>query len=105
MEVQPITVSEYVTGDRRKPFSECLHSVMDALDYLNICLDDPDPGLFLLAFRDLARAYGGMAALSRKAGLNREALYQTLSKRGNPTLAKLESLLDAPGFRLKIERK
>jgi DNA-binding phage protein len=32
-------------------------------------------------------------------------LVQTLSKRGNPTLAKLESLLDALGFRLKIERK
>lgn len=94
-----------MTGDRRKPFSECLHSVRDALDYLNICLDDPDPGLFLLALRDLARANGGMAALSRKAGLNREALHQTLSKRGNPTLAKMESLLDAPGFRLKIERK
>lgn len=53
----------------------------------------------------VARAYGGMAALSQKAGLIREALYQTLSKRGNPTLAKLESLLDALGFRLKIERK
>lgn len=76
-----------------------------ALDYLNICLDDPDPGLFLLALRDVARAYGGMAALSQKAGLNREALYQTLSKRGNPTLTKLESLLDVLGFRLKIERK
>lgn len=76
-----------------------------ALDYLNICLDDPDPGLFLLALRDVARAYGGMASLSQKAGLNREALYQTLSKRGNPTLTKLESLLDALGFRLKIERK
>ena len=30
MEVQPITVSEYVTGDRRKPFSEWLHSVKDS---------------------------------------------------------------------------
>lgn len=76
-----------------------------ALDYLNICLDDPDLGLFLLALRDVARAYGGMAALSQKSGLNREALYQTLSKRGNPTLTKLESLLDVLGFRLKIERK
>ena len=46
-----------------------------------------------------------MAKLSQKAGLNRETLYQTLSKRGNPTLSSLESLLDALGFRLKIERK
>jgi probable addiction module antidote protein len=53
----------------------------------------------------VARAYGGMARLSQKAGLNREALYQTLSKRGNPSLNSLESLLDILGFRLKIERK
>ncbi len=76
-----------------------------ALDYLNICLDDPDPGLFLLALRDVARAYGGMTKLSQKAGLNRESLYNALSKRGNPTLTSLESLLDVLGFRLKIERK
>lgn len=76
-----------------------------ALEYLNICLDDPDPGLFLLALRDVARAYGGMAKLAKKAELNREALYQTLSKRGNPTLTSLESLLDVLGFRLKIELK
>jgi putative addiction module killer protein len=30
VEIQPITVSEYVAGDRRKPFSEWLHSVKDA---------------------------------------------------------------------------
>jgi probable addiction module antidote protein len=76
-----------------------------ALGYLNICLGDPDPGLFLVALRDVARAYGGMTKLSQKSGLNREALYHTLSKRGNPTLTSLESLLDVMGFRLKIERK
>lgn len=76
-----------------------------ALDYLNTCLEDPDPGLFLLALRDVARAYGGMTKLAQKAGLNREALYHALSKRGNPTLSSLESLLDVLGFKLKIERK
>ncbi len=76
-----------------------------ALDYLNICLDDPDPGLFLVALRDVARAYGGMTKLAEKTNLNREALYRSLSKRGNPTLSSLESLLDMLGFRLKIERK
>lgn len=76
-----------------------------ALDYLNICLDDPDPGLFLVALRDVARAFGGMKQLAQKADLNREALYHTLSKRGNPTLSSLESLLDVLGFKLKIERK
>jgi probable addiction module antidote protein len=75
------------------------------LDYLNICLEDPDPGLFLLALRDVARAYGGMSVIAQKASLNRESLYHALSKRGNPTLSSLESLLDALGFKLRIERK
>lgn len=57
-----------------------------ALDYLNTCLEDPDPGLFLLALRDVARAYGGMTKLAQKSSLNREALYHALGKRGNPTL-------------------
>lgn len=55
-----------------------------ALDYLNTCLDDPDPGLFLVALRDVARAYGGMTKLAAKTSLNREALYHSLSKRGKP---------------------
>ncbi|HKP94207.1 MAG TPA: hypothetical protein VJ385_00485 [Fibrobacteria bacterium] len=76
-----------------------------ALDYLNICLDDPDPGLFLVALRDVARAHGGMKHLAQKANLNRDALYHTLSKRGNPTLSSLEALLDVLGFKPKIERK
>lgn len=76
-----------------------------ALDYLNLCLDDPDPHLFLLALRDVARAYGGMTKLSQKSGLNREALYSSLSKIGNPTIINLEKLLDVLGFRLKLELK
>ena len=76
-----------------------------ALDYLNLCLDDSDSGVFLLALRDVARAYGGMAQLAQKTGLNREALYNAFSKRGNPKLLNLESLLDAMGFRLKIALK
>lgn len=85
---------------------ECLRkSPKYVLGYLNACLEDADPGLFLLALRDVARAYGGMTKLSQKAGLNREALYHALSRRGNPTLTSLESLLDVLGFKLKIERK
>ena len=75
------------------------------LDYLNACLEDSDSGVFLLALKDVARAWGGMSRLSLATNLNRETLYHTLSKKGNPTLSSLESMLDALGFKLKIEAK
>lgn len=76
-----------------------------ALGYLNACLEDENPAIFLLALGDVARAYGGMGNLAKKTGLNREAIYRVLSKNGNPTLSSLESLLGALGFKLKIEKK
>jgi len=76
-----------------------------ALDYLNVCLEDSDPGVFLLALRDVARAWGGMSKLSHATKLNRENLYHTLSKKGNPTLSSLEAMMDVLGFKLKIEAK
>ena len=41
----------------------------DAAHYLNACLNDKDPRVFLLALRDVADAQGGVRALSRDAGL------------------------------------
>lgn len=65
--------------------------------YLNAALEDEDPAVFLLALRDIARANGGMSYLSKQAHVNREALYRTLSKKGNPTLINLRALLGAMG--------
>lgn len=76
-----------------------------ALEYLNLCLEDSDSGVFLLGLSDLVPAYGAMGRLAQKAGLNREALYNAFSKQGNPELLNLETLLDAMGFRLKIALK
>ena len=75
-----------------------------ALGFLNDCLDDDDPGVFLLALDDLAHARGGLGPLSKKAGLNREHLFRMLSRQGNPTLSSLRPLLKALGLKLMIER-
>lgn len=74
----------------------------EAIGYLNTCLEEEDPGLFLLALQDVIRAQGGMAKVSKKTHLNREGLYDMLSKKGNPRLSSLEAVLDALGLKLMV---
>lgn len=84
---------------------EDLKDPAEAAAYLNSCLQDEDPEVFLLALRDVARARGGVAKLAEMADLNREHLYRMLSEKGNPELRSLEALLDALGFRLAVTQK
>ena len=74
----------------------------EAIGYLNTCLDEENPGLFLLALQDVIRAQGGMAKVSKKTHLNRECLYDMLSKKGNPRLSSLEAVLVALGLKLMV---
>ena len=75
----------------------------EAAAYLNACLEDEDPRVFLLAMRDVAESFGGMTSLADKTELNRESLYRTLSLRGNPRYTNLRSVLGAFGLRISIE--
>lgn len=84
---------------------EDLEDPAEAAAYLNACLQDEDPEVFLLALRDVARARGGVAKLAEMTDLNREHLYRMLSEKGNPELRSLEALLDALGFRLAVTQK
>jgi probable addiction module antidote protein len=79
-----------------------LRNPKEAIGYLNACLDEENPGLFLLAIQDIIRAQGGMAKFSKKTRLNREGLYDMLSKKGNPRLSSLETVLDALGLKLMV---
>jgi len=77
----------------------------EAVNYLKASLEETDmPELFLLALRNVAEAWG-MGLLARKAQLNRESLYRMLSKKGNPELASVYSLLNTMGMRLSVELK
>ena len=91
---------------RSQSYKELLHkrlkSPEEAAAYLNAALEDEDPGVFLVALRDIAEANGGMTQLAREAHLSRETLYRTLSKRGNPTLANLRCLLGTVGLEIAI---
>jgi len=77
-----------------------------AVEYLKAALeelDDPEHrAVGLLALRDVAEAYGGLAAVAEEAGITREALYRALSPTGNPTLKTLLAVLHAVGMRLSV---
>lgn len=78
-----------------------------AVEYLKAALeelDDPDNrAAGLLALRDVAEAYGGLGAVAAQAGISREALYRSLSAKGNPTLKTLLAVLKSVGMRLSVE--
>jgi len=73
-----------------------------AAAYLNAALEDDDPTVFLIALKDIADANGGVAKVAKKADLNRENLYRTLSQRGNPQLHSLIAILQACNLDLSI---
>lgn len=57
---------------------------------------------FLVALRDVAEARIGIAKVAREAKVNREHLYRTLSREGNPRLSTLGSVLNALGMHLEV---
>lgn len=77
----------------------------NAIDYLNACLEDKDPRVFLLALQDVAKAFGGMTQLAKKTGVSREHLYTTLSENGNPAFTNLNKVLSALDFKMEIKPK
>ena len=58
---------------------------------------------FLAALRKLTKAQGGMTALSRRTGINRQNLYRTFASTGNPKFKSLGTILRGLGYTLKIE--
>jgi len=74
-----------------------------AAQYLEEILADGNMEIFTAALKDVADArLGGMSALSKKTELNREQLYKTLSKNGNPRLNTLSEVLHAVGLRVAV---
>lgn len=90
------------TESYKRRLLEALKHPEEAAAYLNACLEDDDPRVFLMALRDVADSRGGVRSLSRGARLNRENLYRMLSRSGNPSLDNLAAVLNAFGLRLAV---
>ena len=86
----------------RPQLLEWLKDPANAAAYVEAALEEGDPAGILQALRNVAESRGGVARIAEKTGLNREALYRTLSKRGNPQLKSLAAILGATGLRLSV---
>ncbi len=86
----------------RPQLLEWLKDPANAAAYVEAALEEDDTAGLLQALRNVAEARGGVAQIAEKTGLNREALYRTLSKRGNPQLKSLAAILSATGLRLSV---
>jgi probable addiction module antidote protein len=73
-------------------------------EYLTAALEDPNPDIFLVAVRDVARSRG-MAQLARDTGLGRESLYKALSPGAKPRYDTMLKVLHALGVKLHVKRK
>ena len=82
---------------------ESLKDPAEASAYLQAALEDGEPKVFLLALKNVALALGGVARLAKKSKLNRETLYRTLSKKGNPEWTTLHSILEGLGLEISIK--
>ncbi len=88
----------------RDDLIESLKDPKEARGYLEVALEDGDPDTFLMALKDVADAMGGMTAIAKKSKLHRTGLYRFFSKRGNPTYRNLRTVLEALGYRFKLEK-
>lgn len=68
-------------------------------EYLSAALEDPDPDMFLVAVKTVARARG-MAQLAKDTGLGRENLYKALSPGAKPRYDTILKVVRALGVTL-----
>ena len=87
-------------------FVESLRNSEEAFGYLQVALEeyqeDGDAEALLVALRNVALAQGGITKLAKKTHLNRQNLYNILSKKGNPRLDTFGAILKGLGFKLAI---
>lgn len=83
--------------------------VVDYLDskeamaaYVEAALEDGDPKTLSMALGDIARAKG-MTDIAKEAGITREALYKSLSDKGDPKLSTLLGVFRALGLTLSVK--
>jgi len=87
--------------DYKESLFKDLQDLEYAAGYMTAALEEGDD-VFLLAVRDVVEAHGGIARVARDSGLNRENLYDMLSRRGNPRLSSLTAILHKLGLDMRF---
>ncbi|MHB8058189.1 MAG: addiction module antidote protein [Desulfuromonadaceae bacterium] len=90
VEIAPFDAADYLTNE-------------DTIaEYLTAALEDPNPDMFLVAVKDVARARG-MTQLAKDTGLGRESLYKALAPGAQPRYGTIMKVVRALGVRLHAE--
>jgi probable addiction module antidote protein len=84
----PFDAADYLTDDET------------IAEYISAALEDPDPDMFLVAVKTVARARG-MAQLAKDTGLGRENLYKALSPGAKPRYDTILKVVRALGITLR----
>jgi probable addiction module antidote protein len=85
--ITPFDAADYLTDDETMA------------EYLNAALQDPNPDMFLIAVKDIARAKG-MAQLAQASGLGRESLYKALATGAKPRFETIVKVMRSLGLKL-----
>ena len=84
-------------------FAQHVESKKDATEYLAILLEENGIQGLIDGLQHLAKNKG-MTALAKEAGVNRQSLYRSLSKDGNPKIETIDKIVRALGFKLTVEK-
>jgi probable addiction module antidote protein len=66
-------------------------------EFLTASMEDPNPDVFLMALRDVAKARG-MADLAKASGLGRESLYKALAPGSKPRYETIMKVMHGLGI-------
>jgi len=69
--------------------------------YLEAALEENNPETLFDVVGAIARSKG-MSKIAKDLGLNRESLYKSLSKDGNPSFSTITKVLNILGYEVKI---
>lgn len=90
LKTEPFDVADYLDDDET------------IAQYLSAALEDPNPDMFLVAVKTVARARG-MAQLAKDTGLGRESLYKALAPGAKPRYDTVLKVIRALGVKLHAE--
>jgi probable addiction module antidote protein len=87
---------------RHRDFNEYLMEKLKDPELAQV--SDEDQRVFLLALKNVLEAQGkGVTSVAHEAHLSRQNIYKALSRRGNPQLHSLRSMLHVLGYELAIQ--
>ncbi len=91
----------------REVATEKMTNPKAAAAYLKVALEeyerDGDVAVLLIAIRTVVDAKGGIGALAKATGLNRQTLYRTLDGKHSPRLDTLSAILNFCGLSLSLK--